>query len=71
MSHTHESTGIKSWLTESLAFRTAINWTPTHISSEDGGWWCDPYWGCYLATESKHSNQLELSGGIVFRLGGN
>ena len=23
-------------------------WTPTYIKTDSAGWWCDPYWGCYL-----------------------
>ncbi len=63
--------GIKTWANESVGFRAGINWTPTYITSKDAGWWCDPVWGCYMTSESKYSHQLEMSGGIVFRFGGN
>jgi hypothetical protein len=42
-------------------------WTPTYIKSDAEGWWCDPYWGCYVVGDAQYSNQFELSGGIVLR----
>jgi hypothetical protein len=50
--------------------RGGVRWTPTYITSEAEGWWCDPWWGCYLVGDSKYSNQFEFSGGVVFRFGG-
>ena len=42
-------------------------WTPTYIKSDAEGWWCDPYWGCYVVGNPQYSYQLELSGGITLR----
>ena len=42
-------------------------WTPTYIKSDAEGWWCDPYWGCYVVGNAQYSNQWELSGGITLR----
>jgi hypothetical protein len=53
-----------------VGFRGGVRWTPTYITSEAEGWWCDPWWGCYLVGDSKYANQFEFSGGIVFRFGG-
>jgi hypothetical protein len=53
-----------------VGLRGGVRWTPTYITSEAEGWWCDPWWGCYLVGDSKYSNQFELSGGVVFRFGG-
>jgi hypothetical protein len=63
--------GIKTWANEKVGFRAAMNWTPTSVASEDNGWWCDPFYGCYVTTDHKFSNQFELAGGVVFRFGGN
>jgi hypothetical protein len=45
-------------------------YTPTYISSTAEGWWCDPYWGCYLVGDHKYSNQFQIRGGFTFRFGG-
>ena len=42
-------------------------WTPTYIKSDSEGWWCDPYWGCYVVANAQYSNQWELSGGLTLR----
>jgi hypothetical protein len=31
------------------------------------GWWCDPYWGCYLVGNSQYSNQFQFTGGVTVR----
>jgi hypothetical protein len=37
------------------------------VKSDAAGWWCDPYWGCYVVSDAQYSNQLELSGGVTLR----
>ena len=59
--------GVKYWATEHLGFRAGMIYTPTYITSEAEGWWCDPYWGCYVVGNAQYSNQWELSGGITLR----
>ena len=41
--------------------------TPAYIKSDAAGYWCDPYWGCYLVGNAQYANQIELNGGITFR----
>jgi len=62
--------GVKAWANDHFGFRGGFTYTPTYISSEAEGWWCDPYWGCYLVGDHKYSNQFNISGGVVFRFGG-
>ena len=50
-----------------FGIRLEGRWTPTYIKSDATGWWCDPYWGCYVTENAQYSNQFELSGGIVIR----
>ena len=59
--------GVKYFATPHIGARVMARWTPTYIKSDPGGWWCDPFWGCYLAGDPQYSNQFELSGGITFR----
>jgi len=61
--------GVKTWASEGVGFRAGLNWTPTFISSKDTGYWCDPYFGCYVGPGATLSHQIELAGGVVFRFG--
>ena len=63
--------GVKAFMSGgNFGFRGGVRWTPTYITSEAEGWWCDPWWGCYLVGDSKYANQFEFAGGVVFRFGG-
>jgi opacity protein-like surface antigen len=59
--------GAKIFASPNVGFRVAAQWTPTYITTEGEGWWCDPYWGCYVVGDAKYSNQFHLQGGVVFR----
>jgi hypothetical protein len=68
--------GVKAFPGPKVGIRLESRWTPTVIQSDATGWWCDPYWGCYLTGNYSHQarpdraqfvNQLELSGGLILR----
>lgn len=59
--------GIKYFASPNVGIRAGMAWTPTYITTNDAGWWCDPYWGCYLVGDAKYSNQFHFNGGIIFR----
>jgi len=59
--------GVKVHASEHVGFRAEANWTPTHIKTDTTGWWCDPYWGCYLTGNAQYSNQFGFSGGLNLR----
>jgi hypothetical protein len=44
-----------------------MRWVPTYIKSDAAGWWCDPFWGCYVVGSAQYANQLDFSGGITLR----
>lgn len=50
-----------------FGLRLEGRWTPTRIKSDATGFWCDSYWGCYVASKAQYSNQFEWSGGIMLR----
>jgi len=62
--------GVKGYGAGHVGYRAGASWTPTYIKSDSVGWWCDPYWGCYLVGDHKYSNQFNVNGGVVFRFGG-
>ena len=59
--------GVKVNASERIGLRFEARWTPTYIKSDATGWWCDPFWGCYVVGNAQYSNQFELSGGLNFR----
>jgi opacity protein-like surface antigen len=59
--------GVKFYPNERVALRLESRWTPTYIKSDAAGWWCDPFWGCYVVSNAQYSNQFELSGGLTLR----
>jgi hypothetical protein len=59
--------GIKVFPSPKFGIRLEGRWTPTYIKSDAAGWWCDPYWGCYMVGDAQYSNQFELAGGITLR----
>jgi len=59
--------GVKVFPSPHVGFRGALRFTPTYIKTDEAGWWCDPYWGCYVVGNPQYSNQFEFSGGVTFR----
>ena len=59
--------GLKVNAGKNFAVKLGFQWTPTYIKSDAEGWWCDPWWGCWVVSDAQYSNQVELTGGIVIR----
>ena len=59
--------GVKMYPSPNVGIRLEARWTPTYIKSDAAGWWCDPYWGCYVVGNAQYANQFELNGGITLR----
>jgi hypothetical protein len=59
--------GAKVYSKGPIGGRFGLQWTPTYIKSDATGYWCDPYWGCYLVGNAQYSNQFTLNGGVTIR----
>jgi len=59
--------GIKIAGNSPIGARIGVRWTPTYIKTDTAGWWCDPWWGCYVVGNAQYSNQFEFSGGVMLR----
>jgi opacity protein-like surface antigen len=59
--------GLKFQTSEKVGLRLEGRWTPTFIKADAIGWWCDPFWGCYVVSDAQYSNQLDLAGGVTVR----
>lgn len=61
-------TGVKFYLpSRKYGLNLGMRWTPTFLESDSAGFWCDPYWGCFLEDNSQFIHQLELAGGVQLR----
>jgi outer membrane protein W len=59
--------GVKAAASHNLALRAGVTFTPTYVKSDASGWWCDPFWGCYVTGNAQYSNQWSFNGGLSFR----
>jgi outer membrane protein W len=59
--------GVKVYPSPKVGFQAGIQWTPTYIKSDAVGWWCDPWFGCYVVGNAQYSNQFEFVTGLTFR----
>jgi opacity protein-like surface antigen len=59
--------GLKFQTSDAVGLRLEGRWTPTFIKADAVGWWCDPFWGCYVISNSQYANQFDLAGGVSVR----
>jgi len=59
--------GLKIYPSRNFGLFGGVRWTPTYIKSDAAGWWCDPWYGCWVVGDAQYSNQWELAGGINLR----
>jgi hypothetical protein len=59
--------GVKVYGASKVGGRFGVRVTPAYIKSDAVGWWCDPYWGCYLVGDAQYANQFVLEGGVTFK----
>jgi outer membrane protein W len=58
--------GVKAYASPNVGFQAGVQWTPTYIKSDPGGYWCGWY-GCYVVGDAQYANQFEFVGGITVR----
>ena len=59
--------GVKWYGTDHLGVRMTARWTPTYINTDPSGYWCSPYWGCWIVGEANYSHQFEFNAGLILR----
>jgi len=59
--------GAKVYGSGKIGARFGLQWTPTYIKTNSDGWWCDPYWGCYVTGDAQYSNQFQFNAGLSYR----
>jgi len=59
--------GVKFYAAPNFGFKFTARWTPTYIKSTDAGYWCDPFYGCWVVGDPDYAHQFDISGGFTFR----
>ena len=60
--------GLKAYFrARKYGLNLGVRWTPTFLDSGNAGFWCEPYWGCFLVENTQFIHQLEVAGGIQLR----
>ena len=60
--------GVKRNLSKHLGLRGQIKYSPTYLTTSDGGYWCDPFWGgCWVVGNNHYLNEFDIGGGITLR----
>ena len=50
--------------------RLGVRWTPTYVDS-DPAYFCNIYGFCYTVSDYDYFNQVEMSAGLIIKLGNN
>jgi outer membrane protein W len=58
--------GVKYFVTPKFGFKGTARWTPTYVTSQADGYWCNFYY-CAVVGDLKYVNQGELTGGVFVR----
>ena len=60
--------GAKYSLTKHFGLRGQLKYSPTYLTTTDGGYWCDPFWGgCWVVGNDHYLNEFDVTGGLTFR----
>jgi len=60
--------GAKYNFSKHFGVRGQLKYSPTYITTTDGGYWCDPFWGgCWVVGNDHFLHEFDMTGGITFR----
>lgn len=60
--------GAKYNVSKHFGLRGQLKYSPTYITTTDGGYWCDPFWGgCWVVGNDHYLHEFDISGGITLR----
>jgi len=60
--------GLKHNLSQHIALRGQVKYSPTYLTTTNGGYWCDPFWGgCWNVGNNHYLHEFDVSGGITFK----
>lgn len=61
--------GAKVFFNDQLGLRLGVRWTPTYVDS-DPAYFCNIYGFCFVVEDYDYFNQVEMSAGLIIKLGG-
>jgi hypothetical protein len=59
--------GVKIYPAPNFGVFGGARWTPTYVKTDATGWWCDPWWGCWVVGNAQYANQFSFEGGLTLR----
>ena len=60
--------GIKHNLSKHLGLRGQVKYSPTYLTTTNGGYWCDPFWGgCWVVGNNHYLHEFDITGGMTVR----
>jgi hypothetical protein len=59
--------GVKVYFNQNVGAKFTARWVPTYIKSDAEGYWCDPFYGCWVLGDPDYSHQFDLAGGLTFK----
>jgi opacity protein-like surface antigen len=60
--------GAKYDVSPHFGLRAQMKWSPTYLTTTNGGYWCDPVWGgCWLVSNDHYLHEFDITGGVTFR----
>ena len=60
--------GAKYDISKHFGLRTQLKWSPTYITTTNGGVWCDPFWGgCWNVGNSHYLHEFDITAGFTVR----
>jgi outer membrane protein with beta-barrel domain len=59
--------GVKLRMNDKIGFRLEARWIPTYLFTTEGGYWCDPFYGCYYFGNDHFLNSVDFRAGVIFK----
>jgi opacity protein-like surface antigen len=61
--------GVKGFVSDTFGLRAQVRYHSTYLTDQNGGTWCDPWYGCYQTVDTNWLDEWDFNGGIMLRLG--
>jgi opacity protein-like surface antigen len=59
--------GVKFNQSDRIGYRLEARWIPVYMYTTEGGYWCDPFYGCYYSGNDHFLNQIDFKAGVTVK----